>query len=389
MKITGSAVSMASAHQETSYTYKETKTMEASASQNLTAAIVSISGSESASYMESMELYEKQQKEADEQRQRENEARIAQRLVDEVRESNNQKSGKLEMSDAYKMKLEMLKRMFEMLKQGKELSKKDFKSIDFSADNVLDLRASASWEKTGVLKAATGTMSVGTTSSGSVWERVTATSGFTSESECTTFATKGLVQTEDGRSIDFNVEVSMSRAFTSEFNTLETQKYIKTDPLMINLDTNAGTVSDQKFYFDLDADGKEEQISFAGKGSGFLALDKDGNGKIDDGSELFGTKSGDGFRDLAEYDTDQNGWIDENDAIFSRLKVWTKDENDEDILLDLKQADVGAICLQNADTQFSLKNDAHELNAEIKKTGIYLKESSGAVGTLHHVDLVI
>ena len=127
----------------------------------------------------------------------------------------------------------------------------------------------------------------------------------------------------------------------------------------------------------------------AGEGSGFLALDKNNDGKINDGSELFGTKSGDGFKDLARYDEDHNGWIDENDSVFSKLKVWMKDEDGKDILLDLKRADVGAIYLGNADTQYSLKDDNHRLNAEVKKTGIYLKESSGAVGTVNHLDLAI
>ena len=145
----------------------------------------------------------------------------------------------------------------------------------------------------------------------------------------------------------------MSRAFTASINSLEVESYIKTDPLMINLDTDIGSVSDQKFFFDLDADGKEDEISFAGKGSGFLALDRNGDGKINDGSELFGTKSGDGFKDLAAYDEDGNGWIDENDAIFSQLKIWTKDEDGKDKLISLKDADVGAIYLGNADTQFS------------------------------------
>ena len=181
----------------------------------------------------------------------------------------------------------------------------------------------------------------------------------------------------------------MSRAFMCQIDTLEVQDYIKTDPLMINLDTNIGSVSNQKFFFDLDSDGKEEKISFAANGSGFLALDKNGDGKINDGSELFGTSSGDGFKDLAAYDEDGNGWIDENDSVFSKLKVWTKDENGNDYLIDLKKADVGAIYLSNADTQFSLKDDENNLNAEIKKTGIYLRESTGAVGTLNHVDLVI
>ena len=175
----------------------------------------------------------------------------------------------------------------------------------------------------------------------------------------------------------------------SSLKESEVKEYIKTDPLMINLDTNVGHVSDQKFFFDLDADGKNEEISFAGKGSGFLALDKNGDGKINDGSELFGTKSGDGFKDLATYDEDGNGWIDENDSIFSKLKVWTKDENGQDRLVDLKKADVGAIYLKNADTQYSLKDNQHNLNAEIKKTGIYLKESTGEVGTINHVDLAV
>ena len=203
-------------------------------------------------------------------------------------------------------------------------------------ENILDLR-SAQYKKLDALSfrldtskaISLGTFSldgIGTTGAGTTWQRITATSGFASESESTTFASKGIVQTADGRNLGFNVEVSMSRAFMQKIDTFEVQDYIKTDPLMINLDANIGSVSDQKFFFDLDSDGKEEQISFAGKGSGFLALDKNGDGKINDGSELFGTSSGDGFKDLAEYDEDKNGWIDENDSIFSKLKVWTKDE---------------------------------------------------------------
>ncbi|MDD7547926.1 MAG: hypothetical protein PUJ81_03030, partial [Lachnospiraceae bacterium] len=184
-------------------------------------------------------------------------------------------------------------------------------------------------------------------------------------------------------------DVSMSRAFMSKIDSLTVEEYIKTDPLIINLDSNIASVSDQKFLFDLDSDGESEEISFAGKGSGFLALDKNGDGKINDGSELFGTGSGDGFADLAKYDRDGNGWIDENDDIFSGLRIWTKDEKGRDVLLDLKRADVGAIYLGNTDTQFSLKDDENRLNGEIKKTGIYIKESSGSVGTLNHVDLAI
>ena len=95
------------------------------------------------------------------------------------------------------------------------------------------------------------------------------------------------------------------------------------------------------------------------------------------------------FEDLAEYDEDYNGWIDENDSIFSKLKVWTKDENGNNKLLNLKEADVGAIYLSNAETEFSYKDMAGETNGVLRKTGIYLKESTGAASTVVHVDLAL
>lgn len=223
----------------------------------------------------------------------------------------------------------------------------------------------------------------------SVWQRITATHSLVAESEETAFATTGTALTADGRSLSFNVEVGMSRSFMAHYDSLETKEYIKTDPLIINVDDNVTSVSDRKFYFDLDGDGKKDRISYASQGSGFLALDKNEDGVINDGSELFGTKSGDGFKDLSAYDEDGNGWIDEGDSVFSKLKVWKHNEDGTDTLLDLKQADVGAIYLGNADTEFSLKDENNNLNGQIRKTGIYLKESTGAAGTIAHVDLAL
>jgi len=224
---------------------------------------------------------------------------------------------------------------------------------------------------------------------GQEWKVQTVTSTFFSEQEVTEFSTVGKVCTLDGRELSFGVSVEMSRSFTLETECYTEQSYITMDPLVINLDTNVAKVNDMKFYFDLDADGKEEEISELGAGSGYLALDKNGDGEINDGSELFGTKSGDGFADLAAYDSDKNGWIDEADEVFSKLKIWTKDENGENKLLNLKEADVGAVFLGNADTQFSLNNaETNATNAVIRKTGIFLRESGGA-GTVQHVDLAL
>lgn len=393
MKIANSSVVMASGHQESSYSYKKSVTMEASISKDLPGAILTLSAeAEGKSFVESMEEYKEQKKEEAARKKQENEQKFADSMAEQLRKLQKSGSLNMEMSDEYRMKLELLKRLFQMLTRGKALD--DSGNLTQDSPEILDLRSHSyrigtESSSTSASVKSLGSISIGTGSSGTTWQRVTATSGFVSESESTTFASSGMVKTQDGRSIDFNIEVSMSRAFTSQINTLTTQNYIKTDPLVINLDTDIGSVTDQKFLFDLDSDGDEEEISFAGKGSGFLALDRNGDGRIGDGSELFGTKSGDGFKDLAAFDEDGNGWIDENDSIYSKLKVWTKDEDGNDYLINLKDADVGAIYLDNAHTQFSLKDGNNRLNGEIKKTGIYLHESTGAAGTLNHVDLAV
>ncbi len=208
------------------------------------------------------------------------------------------------------------------------------------------------------------------------------------EEEQTSFATEGTVVTASGKEISFNLELSMSRSFYEESASIVDFSSIQlTDPLVINLDTEVASVSDQKFYFDLDADGRQEQISKLGAGSGFLALDKNGDGIINDGSELFGALTGNGFAELAKYDQDGNGWIDEADEIFNKLLIWQKDEQGNDVLRGLGAAGVGAIYLGSANTNFSLNSatDNHT-NAVIRQTGMFLYEN-GESGTMQQVDL--
>ena len=92
------------------------------------------------------------------------------------------------------------------------------------------------------------------------------------------------------------------------------------------------------------------------QGAGLLDLDKNADGKSNDGKELFGPTSGNGFAELAALDSDGNGWIDENDPAFQQLKVWTKDASGEDHLSSLAQAKVGALFLGNASTPFSMND---------------------------------
>lgn len=209
------------------------------------------------------------------------------------------------------------------------------------------------------------------------------------EHESMSFSAKGKVQTADGRTINLEMNLNVSRSFAYSNNiSFRAGDAVMVDPLVINLGNFSANLTEGKFEFDLDADGNSEYISFPSQGSGFIALDINDDGIINDGKELFGTRTGDGFYELSAYDSDKNGWMDENDPIYDKLRIWTKDENGNDQLFALGQKGVGAIYLGNVSTDYNLKNADNSTNGQIRKTGIYLNEN-GSAGTMQHVDIVI
>ena len=206
------------------------------------------------------------------------------------------------------------------------------------------------------------------------------------ESQSLNFSLSAFIQAE-GKEIEVALDVSLSRSFVQKMSiTMSLQGPLK-DPLIISLDGTMPTLSSNSFSFDIDSDGKSDQISQLSSGNGFLVLDKNKNGIIDNGSELFGTKSGDGFTDLSKYDEDKNGWIDENDAIFDKLQIWQKTES-EDKLIGLGEVGIGAIFLGNTETPFSLKSETNQLLGEIKKSSFVLFES-GKAGVISQLDLAV
>lgn len=201
------------------------------------------------------------------------------------------------------------------------------------------------------------------------------------------FQAQGKVVTADGRTIDFNMNVQMSSRFEAYYKeSYDLQQAVNLcDPLVINLDSAPASVSDQTFYFDLDGDGVKENIHKLGSGSGYLALDKNNDGTINDGSELFGTASGDGFADLAEYDEDGNGWIDENDGIWKHLKIWVQTDNGPQ-LYTLGEKGVGAICLNKMPTYFAQYDKTGAVESVVRSTGMFLYEN-GTAGSVQHLDM--
>ncbi|HSL59769.1 MAG TPA: hypothetical protein VK866_18110 [Acidimicrobiales bacterium] len=125
----------------------------------------------------------------------------------------------------------------------------------------------------------------------------------------------------DGESV--TVEAGAFRLELTEVRATATRE---TDPLAVDLDgTGLRTTGvDGGVDMDIDGDGTVERTSNVAGGTMWVAHDRDGDGRIRDGSELFGDQHGDvdGIAALARLDSDGDGDIDRADAAWSRLGVW-------------------------------------------------------------------
>lgn len=190
------------------------------------------------------------------------------------------------------------------------------------------------------------------------------------------FAARAEVTTTDGRALQVELAVGASTTeVLSSSASLQVGAPRAKDPLVLS---TAGVSLDasRPVDFDLDGDGTSESVASLGGDAAFLAIDRDGSGSIDDGRELFGPTSGDGFSELQALDGDGNGWLDEADTAWTSLRLWRPG----DAPTSLAEADVGAIAVRALDTPFELAGGT------LRATSLYLKERGGA-GVVQHVDL--
>ena len=113
-------------------------------------------------------------------------------------------------------------------------------------------------------------------------------------------------------------------------------RQFKFDPLVVDLDNDGFDMlnSENGVHFDLDGDKLKEKTTWISKKDGFLSIDLDGNGKIDNGAELFGDTFmlADGkyarsaIEALTSLDKNKDGVIDAKDEVYSKLRIW-RDEN--------------------------------------------------------------
>ena len=219
------------------------------------------------------------------------------------------------------------------------------------------------------------------------WGAIIQGSSETKESESLSVAVQGAVTTADGRAINFGLSMSMSRSYYSQ-ETVETRLgSALQDPLVVNFDGQAAQLSLNKVQFDLSGKGNATASLPELQGnSGYLAIDKNGNGKIDDGSELFGPKSGNGFSDLAQFDDDHNGWIDEGDTAFAKLMVWQPNSDGTQKMTAVGQLGIGAIYSSGVAANFDYKDSQNNLQGKMKQAGVFLYED-GRAGSMQQIDV--
>jgi hypothetical protein len=208
------------------------------------------------------------------------------------------------------------------------------------------------------------------------------------------FEARGAIATSDGRRIAMELELEMARVEVQTRSiSVRAGDARKVDPLVVNLGAGPATF-EGSHRFDLDGDGRTEEIARLAGANAYLARDLNGDGRIGDGRELFGPTTGDGFAELASHDRDGNGWIDEADPIFRELLLWRPASGTgatapapTGTLTSAAAAGLGALYLGRVATPFRVQSGGQE-QAQVAETSVYLRED-GTAGTVQHVDLVV
>lgn len=159
---------------------------------------------------------------------------------------------------------------------------------------------------------------------------------------------------QDTLHINFQMNNAQSAQLSAQ------QAVQQADPLVLDLGGNGvqTTGIERGVTFDITGDGRQEQVSFVTGDSWFLALDRNDNGRIDDGRELFGDQNGaaNGFEELRRYDENGDGVINDQDSVFTQLRLFQMDRDGNQTMKDLASAGVNEIHLDYQDTAKKLND---------------------------------
>lgn len=252
MIIENSRVGMSSSRTYSSMSMQQSVTLTRRADQ---AAVFDLS-EEGKSLMEQMNDIQEEEKNQKQRQEEENVKNALARMMGNQTEKMKQ-VGVPEAKSEKEMQLEVLKRILESLQRMRSGSTG---RIRVGANQNFKMEMYSSQSRSFGIVGAQGVAASGSSAvrvgNGTVMTKQTVVSGFFSEQETTAFSANGMVHTADGRDISFGVSFEMSQAFAAKYEFLQQEDYILTDPLVINMDDKVTEIRDQKFYFDLDSDGK-------------------------------------------------------------------------------------------------------------------------------------
>ena len=190
---------------------------------------------------------------------------------------------------------------------------------------------------------------------------------------------------DDGRQFEISIDQKTERHYKESALDVLAREAVLTDPLVINFNGASASLNSERTEFDLDSDGKTESIATLGKNSAYIALDRNGDGQINNGSELFGTVSGNGFAELAEFDDDGNGFIDQGDKIYSQLSVYRPGDSFQTSFSDMG---IVALSLDSVDSPFRLTDEQNQTLGQVRSTSFYVTED-GRANTVQQIDLAV
>jgi uncharacterized repeat protein (TIGR01451 family) len=167
---------------------------------------------------------------------------------------------------------------------------------------------------------------------------------------------------DDG--LDSDVAGSGFKATTALFTLESGENDLTQDaaitPIVIDLNGDGiKTIAraDSQGTFDLLGTGSGINSGWLSGDDGFLVIDRNGNGSIDDISEMFGGSSkGDGFAKLASFDSNADGMVNANDADFAGLKIWRdvngNHQTDDGELMSLADAGLVGLSISYSELPF-------------------------------------
>jgi len=157
------------------------------------------------------------------------------------------------------------------------------------------------------------------------------------------------------------------------------------DPLVFDLDGNGVSLVNvnECTMFDIDNDGSANMTGWVDPNDGLLVFDRNGNGIVDDQSELFGNRNRAAYEDLAQYDENDDGLINAEDSIWESLELWVDSNSDgQTDAGELKT--LGQMGFKEISVDYQTADEIREGN-KVTRTGTFTRLIEDAAGKIKEV----